>query len=284
MRVALVTCRAVPRLADDDRLLQGALESRGARAEPAIWDEAGVDWTRYDSVVVRSCWDYHHQPAAFVAWIRRLEEAGVPLWNPPEVLRWNLRKTYLRELETAGVPIVPTRFVMQRETPLDAVLSETGWDEVVVKPVVSASAHGTWRTSRRTLATDTVRHDRPSGGILVQPFLEEIRTTGEWSVCFFDGAFSHAVLKRPRAGDYRVQSDHGGTYAPGTPPAEVRAGAEAALRAANRRTLYARVDSCVVDGSFRLMELELLEPQLFLATDPAAPGRLAGAVIRAAQE
>jgi glutathione synthase/RimK-type ligase-like ATP-grasp enzyme len=284
VRVALATCRALPRLVEDDRLLQRALESRGVRAEPAVWDDAAVGWTELDAVVVRSCWDYHLQPEAFDAWIRRLEKDGVSLWNPPEVLRWNARKTYLRDLEAAGISIVPTRFIEQSDTGLEAVLDETGWDEVVVKPVVSASAYGTWRTSRATLARDLEndRRLRGSGEVLVQPFLPGIQADGEWSLCFFDDRFSHAVLKRPRPGDFRVQSDHGGIHLPAEPPAEVLACAKAALRAAGRRTVYARVDGCVVDDTFRLMELELLEPGLFLSTNPAAPDRLAEAVIRAA--
>jgi len=283
VRLALATCRAFPRLTDDDRLLQQALESRGIRAEPAIWDDAAVAWTGFDGVVVRSTWDYYHEPATFDGWIGRLERDGVALWNPPEVLRWSARKTYLRELEAAGIPIVPTRFI-DSKTPLEAVLSETGWDHVVVKPVVSASAHSTWRTSRATVAADVTRYRRllRTGEMLVQPFLKEIQTDGEWSLCFFGERFSHAVLKRPRPGDFRVQSDHGGIHEAAQVPAQVLSQAEAALNAAGRQTVYARVDGCMVSGTFRLMELELLEPGLFLSADPAAPGRLADALIAAA--
>jgi glutathione synthase/RimK-type ligase-like ATP-grasp enzyme len=285
VRVALATCRSVPDLAEDDRLLQRTLESRDVGAVPAIWDDDSIEWSGFDAVVIRSCWDYHLRTEAFSAWIGRLEAAGVRLWNPPGVLRWNLRKTYLAELESAGTPIVPTRFVLNGETPLEDVLDDAGWDEVVVKPVVSASAYGTWRTSRRTLRADLAVHEPPPGGVMVQPFLPEIQTAGEWSVIFLDGSFSHAVLKRPRAGDFRVQPDHGGVGLPGPPPARVLEQAEAVLRTAGRPTIYARVDGCVVDDTFRLMELELLEPVLYLATDPAAPGRLADAVLRvAAQE
>lgn len=281
--MALATSRALPRLVEDDRLLQSALGERGVAAEPTVWDDAEVAWSRFDAVVVRSCWDYHYRLAEFDAWIGRLEQGGVQLWNPPEVLRWNARKTYLRDLEAAGVPIVPTRFVEGGEAPLEAVLDEAGWDEVVVKPVVSASARDTWRASRASLATDGSRYRRllAAGPLMVQPFLPGIQTDGEWSLCFFGGAYSHAVLKRPGPGDFRVQANHGGIYSPEDAPAALVSQAEVGLRASGRRTLYARVDGCIVDGTFRLMELELLEPGLFLGSDPAAPGRLADAAVRA---
>jgi glutathione synthase/RimK-type ligase-like ATP-grasp enzyme len=282
-RVALVTCRAYPQLAQDDRLLRDALIARGVVAEPVVWDEAAVDWAGFDSVVVRSTWDYHLRADAFDAWIGGLEQKEVPLWNPPEVLRWNSRKTYLRELETAGIPTVPTRFVEQGGASLASVLQETGWDDVVVKPVVSASAYETWRASRATLADDAARYARllDEAAVMVQPFLPGIMTDGEWSLCFFAGQYSHAVLKRPRPGDFRVQADHGGEYAAAQPSPQLVAEAEKALRAAGRATLYARVDGCVMDGTFQLMELELLEPGLFLSTDAGAAARFADAVIRA---
>jgi glutathione synthase/RimK-type ligase-like ATP-grasp enzyme len=279
-KVALATSAAVPDLSPDDRLLLPALAALGILAEPAVWDDPDTSWERYDAVVVRSCWDYHHKADRFDRWTRRLEAAGFPLWNPPAVLRWNARKTYLRELADAGVPVVPTRFVESPGGPdLDAVLDEAGWREVVVKPVVSASAHETWRAERGCEA-DGERFRRLVGRmpVMVQPFLPEIEREGEWSFCFFGGEYSHAVLKRPRPGDFRVQADHGGVYRLADPAGALIEQAAAALGAAGSRTLYARVDGCVIRGELCLMELELLEPGLFLAVHPEAPGRFAAAI------
>ncbi len=286
VRIALATSSAHPRLSEDDRLLQGALEARGVRAEAAVWDDRGVPWTGFDAVVVRSCWDYHLRPGVFDDWIGSLERQRVPLWNPPGVLRWNSRKTYLRDLAAAGIPTVPTRFVEDGRVPLDSVLDESGWDEVVVKPVVSASAHETWRATRATLAADGARYRRlvSTGAIMVQPFVAGIQTDGEWSLCFFDGSYSHAVLKRPRPGDFRVQADHGGVYAAAEPDPAVVAQAAAALAAAPGGTVYARVDGFLEQGEFRLMELELLEPGMYLASAGAAAGRFADALIRAVDQ
>jgi len=286
VKLALATCRAHPNLADDDRLLRDALQVRGAVVLPAVWDEADIAWRDFDAVIVRSTWDYHLRAGAFDAWIDRLEREGVPVWNPPEVLRWNARKTYLKELEAAGIPTVPTRFIEEEGTSLEAILDEAGWDEVVVKPVVSASAHETWRASRASIAVDHVRYARllAGGPLMVQPFLPAIATEGEWSLCFFGGRYSHAVLKLPRAGDFRVQADHGGRYSAADAPAWLIEQADAALRASGWRTLYARVDGCVVEKVFQLMELELLEPGLFLSTYAGAADRFAEAVIRAVRQ
>jgi glutathione synthase/RimK-type ligase-like ATP-grasp enzyme len=282
-RVALATSAAVPDLAPDDRLLLPALAARAIQAEPAVWDDPELAWERYDAVVVRSCWDYHHKPDRFDRWTRRIEAAGVPLWNPPALLRWNARKTYLRELAGDGVPVVPTRFLESGAGPeLDAVLREAGWREAVVKPVVSASAHETWRAERgRPADGERFRELVGRMPVMVQPFLPEIEREGEWSFCFFGGEYSHAVLKRPRPGDFRVQSDHGGVYHPAEPPDELIEQARAALRAARSPTLYARVDGCLIEGELLLMELELLEPGLFLAMHPRAPERFADALASA---
>ena len=282
-RVALATSAAVPELSPDDRLLLPALAARGIRAEPVVWDDGGAAWRGYDAVVVRSCWDYHHKPERFDQWTRELEAAGVPLWNPPAVLRWNARKTYLRELAGAGVPVVPTRFVDRSTGPdLDEVLEDAGWSDVVVKPVVSASAHETWRAGRGSEGDgERFRRLVERMPVMVQPFLPEIEREGEWSFCFFGDQYSHAVLKRPRPGDFRVQSDHGGVYHLAEAGVSLVAQAAAALQAAGSPTLYARVDGCVIGDVLYLMELELLEPGLFLAVHPPAPDRFAAAIAAA---
>jgi glutathione synthase/RimK-type ligase-like ATP-grasp enzyme len=281
--VALATCAAVPELSPDDRLLLPALADKGVRAEPVVWDASDASWDSYEAVVVRSCWDYHVKADRFEQWTRHLEGSGIPLWNPPGLLRWNARKTYLGELAAAGVPVVPTRFVGSPDGPdLDAVLEDAGWHRAVVKPVVSASAHETWRAERgREEDGERFRRLNRRMPLMVQPFLPEIEREGEWSFCFFGGNYSHAVLKRPRPGDFRVQSDHGGVYHLAEPAGELVGQAAAALRAAGHPTLYARVDGCVLEGTLYLMELELIEPGLFLAVHPAAPARFAAAIAAA---
>lgn len=283
--VALVTYAALPELTPDDRWLLDALASRGVRAVPVIWDDPRVDWMAFRAVVIRSCWDYYLRHADFLAWVARLEAAAVPLWNPPSVLRWNAEKTYLCELARRGVSVIPTRLVERGEdVSLASVLDAQGWERAVVKPTISAAAHDTWCTSRASAVGDEPRFQGmlAAGRVLVQPFVEAVRDDGELSMLFFGGAFSHAVRKVPRSGDFRVQAEHGGTSEACEPSADVIAQAEAVLGAGlpgMRECLYARVDGCVVNGRFTLMELELLEPALFLGAHPAAPDRFAKALL-----
>lgn len=283
-RIALATHAGLPHLSGDDRLLLHALRGRGHDAEPAIWSAPNVDWSRYQAVVVRSCWDYHLRLEEFRSWVDALERADVALWNSPAVLRWNANKGYLRELEAAGVTVVPTRWI-DRADPRTLLehLAEAGWAEAVVKPTVSATAYETWRTSAADAGSDEARFRAlvTRGEVMLQPFLAEVVEAGEWSLVFLGGAFSHSVLKRPRAGDFRVQQDHGGTAVAAMSDPGIVAQARMILHAVPGDWIYARVDGCVVDGCLCLMELEMLEPALFLGTDGQASERLADAVERA---
>ena len=281
-RIALATQAALPDLYVDDRLLVPALAARGVHASAALWSDPSVDWTTFDAVVIRSCWDYHLRHDDFLAWMVRLERAGVSLWNPPAVIRWNAEKGYLRELGERGVRIVPTQWIERGSTTtLHEVLRDAGWDAAVVKPAISASAHETWRTSSDAAARDEARFRAlVSGGrVLVQPFMEAVVAAGEWSLVFLGGEFSHAMLKRAQAGDFRVQFEHGGSASLGDPGTHIVAQARRALHASARDSLYARVDGCVVDGEFVLMELELIEPLLFLGEHPDAADRFAVAMV-----
>jgi len=283
-RVALASQASLATLNDDDRLLIPALAARGVQASAAVWDDPSVDWTTFAAVVIRSCWDYHLRHDDFLAWVARLEHAGVAMWNPPAVIRWNAEKTYLRDLADRGVRVVSTRWIERNDAAtLRGVLRDAGWDRAVVKPAVSASAHETWQTSPESASDDEARFRAMvgRGRVLVQPFVDAVVSTGEWSLMFINGEFSHAMLKRARPGDFRVQSEHGGSATRGDPGAHVVEQARHALRAGLAgfgESLYARVDGCIIDGEFVLMELELIEPFLYLAEHPDAPGRFAAAL------
>jgi glutathione synthase/RimK-type ligase-like ATP-grasp enzyme len=281
--VALVTCAAHPDLSEDDRLLLPALRAVGFEPLARRWDDPDEPWNRHAAVVVRSCWDYHHRAAEFHAWLDRLETAGARVFNPVPILRWNADKRYLRDLASSGVEVVPTAWVDERqEGSLASLADARGWPRVVVKPSVSATAFETWRTGPEVTDDDEQRFRRLTGErpALVQPYLPEIEG-GELSLVFLAGQYSHAVLKRPRPGDFRVQADFGGTVESIRPDSSVVAAAARVLRAAPGETLYARVDLCLVAGRVQLMELELLEPALFFATESAAPARFAEALARA---
>ena len=281
-RVALATAVSVVPPSDDDLALAAALEVLGVETAIVPWDDAATDWTTFAAVVVRSCWDYHLEPDRFLGWVATLERRGIRIWNDPATIRWNHSKAYLGELAAAGVTTVPTRWIGRGEAePLTSVIEAAGWDDVVVKPAISASAHGTWRANRRGADREAdFRRLVEAGPVLVQPFMEVVQTLGEWSLCFIDGKYSHAVLKAPRTGDFRVQESWGGTSRVADPPPGLIAEARAVLAAGPPGTLYARVDGCVDAGRFHLMELELIEPYLFLARVPGAAALLASAVVR----
>lgn len=280
-RIALATWCDLPELSEDDQLLLEPLDQRGISAEPVAWDDAGIDWNQFDAVVVRSCWDYHLRHGDFVRWTESLERIGVPLWNSAPVLRWNSDKTYLRDLQNNGTPVVPTRWIEAGSgLTLADLMEETGWDDVVVKPTISASAHNTWRTSPARAAEDEPRFRALAArsALMLQPFVKEVATEGEWSLVFLGGTFSHAVMKRPRSGDFRVQPEHGGTVDPVEADAELINAAQSALQVIPGEWLYARVDGCLMNGRFCIMEVELIEPSLFLITAPGAPERAADAI------
>lgn len=279
-RIALATYAQLPQLDDDDRLLLAPLAALGLEAVPTVWDAPDAPWDEFAAVLVRSCWDYHRRLDEFLGWVARLETMGVPLWNPPALLRWNSHKRYLRDLGATGVATAPTRWLRRGE---DVVLAELlraeEWPDAVVKPAVSASAFGTWRASLVTAAQDQARLAEllAVGDVLVQPYLAEVRAPGEWSLLFYGGRYSHAVLKRPAAGDFRVQWEFGGSAVTAAPPARLVGDAERVLQLAPGKALYARVDGVEGGGSLILTELELIEPHLFLGWHRDAAARLARA-------
>jgi glutathione synthase/RimK-type ligase-like ATP-grasp enzyme len=281
--VALATYAGAPDLAPDDRLLAAALERLGVRAAPAVWSNPAIDWRLFDAVVIRSCWDYHRRHGEFVSWLDDLDASRCRVWNPTAMVRWNSHKRYLADLADRGIATVPTRLV-ERDSSVSAadVAREEGWARFVVKPAVSASAHET-----RAFATPLAAHDESviqrvvtSGDVLVQPFVDEITTDGELSLLFFDGEFSHAAIKRTRDGDFRVQSEHGGTVAPVDVAPAIVAAARESLDVLDEVPLYARADGIGDGESFRLMELELIEPNVFLAASPGSADRFARAIVR----
>jgi hypothetical protein len=236
-------------------------------------------------VVVRSCWDYFHRCGEFHAWLDRLETDRARVHNDTRILRWNADKAYLRDLDALGIPIIPTRWLEGgSQVSLGELRRDSGWAELVVKPTVSGGAHRTWRSTPDAESADDIRLAEmvDAGPVMVQPLVREIERDGEWSLVFFAGEYSHSVLKRPGSGDFRVQREHGGTLEPLEPAASVIAAAERAIAAipfGDAAPLYARVDGCIVNGALRLMELEVLEPELFLRCGPESAGRLAAALL-----
>jgi glutathione synthase/RimK-type ligase-like ATP-grasp enzyme len=246
-----------------------------------------VPWTEFESagdtdlVLPLVAWGHDLRLPEWLAFLDRAEANAWPLINPPRLLRWNSDKAYLAELGAKGIASVPTLEVDHlNEAALTAAHGVLGSSEVVIKPPVSAGAWGTYRLGPGEPVPNEVHGQR----MLVQPWLGAVLSEGEYSLIFFGGRFSHCVAKRPKAGDFRVQPDHGGTTEPAELPDGALALAEAALSAAPVPATYARVDLIRGDdGTLQLMEMELIEPALFLHCEPKAKARFADAILQAAR-
>jgi glutathione synthase/RimK-type ligase-like ATP-grasp enzyme len=277
-RIALANSADHAELHPHDLPLAAALQAAGLDPVAEVWTDPSVDWSSYDAVLLRSVWDYHVRYLEFTEWLGQLDKADVKVLNESDLIRWNADKRYLLELRERGVAIVPSQ--VAAGACLREVVAGLDGQQIVIKPTVSATAHHTIRGTAGSAELNRAMDDLPDDVYLVQPFQPEIQSEGEWSLIFLDGELSHAVLKHPAAGDYRVQNDFGGTAEVLDPPAAVLAGATTALAAANSRRspVYARVDGIVSNGRFLLMELELIEPYLFLPLAPDSATRFAAAV------
>ncbi len=236
----------------------------------------------YDLICPLVAWGYHNAFEAFRRTMDGLSRAGVTMLNPPGIVGWNADKRYLRDLAEAGVRIVPTVFADRLSDEIIARARGDFGHAVVLKPVISAGAKNTlvFRGDRLADAPADGKAAPPDGAAMIQPFMPAIQTEGEWSLLFFGGRFSHAVLKTPKSGDFRSQPDYDANLRALPPPAEARELAEAALDYVGRaQLLYARADMVRdAQGRFCLMELELIEPDLYLTYDPEAMMRFKDAV------
>ena len=260
---------------DEDALLSALLTEMGISHQIHPWSSPEVDWSSFTHVLIKSTWDYFDFYPEFLVWLDKLEALGVQVLNEVPTLRWNSSKTYLMEIEIQGFPCIAGKVLPKgSRLALDPLYTELGADTLVVKPLVSGGAKNTLKLARG--AGEDL--EKKIGGLLqeedflVQPYIEEIVKVGEYSLIFFNEKFSHAVLKTPAAADFRVQHYYGGTIQTLIPSDAMLSSAQALVDRFAKNTLYARVDGVEIDGVFHLMELELIEPYLFLGlSDQAIP-------------
>lgn len=285
-QIALITETERPELSESDRLLVAPLQQLGITAVPVPWDAADAHWHKYAALILRSCWLYHRQAERFREWIEWLQQQNISLWNPAPVVLWNMDKQYLRDLSERDVAVPPTVWLEKGETAeLPLILQQQQWQQAVIKPRISASAYNIWAASladspQQQLRFQTMLNEH---GVMVQQFVPEI-ANGEWSLVFFAGEYSHAALKTPAANNILVQQRFGGSTQAAVPSTKLVEQARFALQQAMKITqtavspLYARVDGVEVNGRFVLMELELIEPGLFLMLHTPAPELFATAI------
>jgi hypothetical protein len=276
-RCAFLTMDSLDGFVSDDELTYAPLRRLGWQVEAVSWRHAAVDWGRFEVVVIRSTWDYQQAPEQFIEVLGEIDRSGTRLENSLQLVRWNMRKTYLRDLEGRGITVAPTVWGADLGPVSESViLRALRAEEVVVKPVVSANADHTYRLTRGAAAWSDAAAAFEQRDYLAQPFLSSIVEEGEYSLFFFGGQFSHAVLKTPKSQDFRVQEEHGGLItAVQAGPALTHAG-DSVMSALAFVPLYARVDLARLDGGqLALMELELIEPALYFRMAEGSPERFA---------
>jgi glutathione synthase/RimK-type ligase-like ATP-grasp enzyme len=274
-RVTLLTGAEMPVPDGETALLAATLDRSGMDARIVAWSDEAAIADPGDLVVIRSTWDYTVRPDTFLATLARWQ---APLWNPRPVIEANLRKRYLVELADAGVPVVPTRLLTAGDT-LGTVTTPDG--RIVLKPEIAAGSDGIGLFDvddpRAAVHLESLF---ARGDVLLQPYLPSVQD-GERSLMYLGGSLSHAVRKVPADGDFRVQSEYGGVTTRYIPSAAERRVAEAALAEVGADLLYARGDLVPTAGGPLLMELELIEPDLFLTYADGAMERFAEVIASA---
>lgn len=280
MRVVLATCLAWPDLLDSDLMLRHALERRGHSVAVAPWNGPIAPFLEGDITVLRACWDYHEDPATFLGWLDVLQDRGVVIRNTPEMVRWNFDKSYLIALADAGLRVPRTILVDPRDpASIQAALDSQGWEEAILKPISGQSGFNVKKIQRsRPDLWDgaAIRTDRA----LVQEFQSDIGILGETTLTFFDGGFSHAVRRVIADGEWRANSQYGARVEPVVVAPDIISQAQTALAAMPGKPVYARVDGLIRGDELTVMEVELIEPGLYLNLAPGADDRFAEAIER----
>jgi glutathione synthase/RimK-type ligase-like ATP-grasp enzyme len=260
---------------DEDKLLSGILTELEVSHEIQAWSDPKVDWSSFSHLLIKSTWDYFDFYPQFLQWIEKVKALGIPVLNDLDTIRWNSSKEYLLEIESKGFPTIAGLMLEKGSKPaLEQIQEKVKSDILVVKPLISGGAKNTLKIPVSEWANfeEQVTQLLKEEAFLAQPFVKEVAEVGEYSLVFFNQQFSHAVLKTPAKSDFRVQHYFGGTIQEIQPDSSLLDSAQKLINAFGKGTLYGRVDGVLIDGIFHLMELELIEPYLFLGlSDKAIP-------------
>jgi len=280
-RCAFLTMGEVDGWAIDSDLSFAPLQELGWQTEWLPWRSAGMDWDDYDAVYIAAPWDYPQDPERFVQVLESIDRSTAVLVNDLSLVRWTIPKTYLRDLEARGGDIVPSLWYEDFAPGMpETLFAATGTDKIIVKPVVSTNATDTFLLSPGVHAdtVTTLQRTFHKRAFVVQPFIESIQREGEFSLFYFGNQYSHAIRKTPKARDFRVQEEHGAEIVAVEPEARLLQAAERLLALVSPTPVYVRCDFVRgSDGRFLLMELELIEPSMYLRMHKDAPRRFAEA-------
>jgi glutathione synthase/RimK-type ligase-like ATP-grasp enzyme len=282
MKIGILTCARLPELLESDQKLIPLFAKENIAAKAVIWDDESVDWTEFDYLIFRNTWDYYQKEIAFNLWLDKIESLGIKTLNPISIIQKNKHKFYLKELENEGISILPTIFLEKNSTSNLQNLIPESWEKIVIKPAFSAGSYLTKlidRSQLESIQTEFKEHFETKD-FLLQEFRPEIKELGETSFIFFDEKFSHAVNKKPVENDFRVQIQYGGKYTLIQPNDDLLQQAELVLSKIPEKLLYARVDGIVIENKLHLMEIELIEPDLYFDLADGARERFVEAFLR----
>jgi len=281
MKIAILTCSKFPDLAPRDEHLPALFAQKKVHTDNVTWNAPDIDWRAWDGLLFRSVWDYHLLNNEFNQWLNHIEQLQVKALNPIKLIKENQHKFYLKELRAKGVEIVPTIFIDKTEKFSLSVIENHPWQQAVIKPAVSCGSYLTTLFNCRDwqLVETEYQAIAATSDLLLQPYMPEVIEIGELSLIFFNRKYSHAVIKRATDGEFRVQAFFGGQHESITPEKSIIETAENIISLIEGPLLYARVDGLIKNGKFILMELEMLEPDLFFDADIESSNRYVDAAI-----
>lgn len=281
MRIALLSIEDLSDFVADDELVVEPLLRLGHVAEFVPW-RAAIEWREYDGVVIRTTWDYQNHLPAFIGVLQEIERQ-TRLANPLEIVKWNAdKKNYLQDIKKRGGKIVPTIWSDSKidSGQIEAWFEQLQNDEIVIKPTIGANAQHAFRLNRDAVDAEELNKVFAQRPYMVQPFMRGIVEEGEFSLFYFNGEYSHTILKTPKAGDFRVQEEHGGLIRATNPPAHLSATGAKIMQFISPTPLYARIDFVRTEDEFAVVELELIEPSMYLREAAHAPQMFAHAIDR----
>jgi glutathione synthase/RimK-type ligase-like ATP-grasp enzyme len=282
MKIAILTCTKLPELNPEDQKIIPELAKYNIEATAVIWSDKNINWTDFDYLIFRNTWDYFERETEFNIWLDHIEKLGIKTLNPIQVIKKNIHKFYLRELQLQGIPILPTIFIDKtNELDLGEIIP-SHWKKAVIKPAFSAGSYLTevFEIEDITAINEKFAPIARDKELLLQEFAPQIQSIGETSFIFLNKQFSHAVNKKPVDGDFRVQSLFGGKYNLVQPSQKLILQAQKVVDTFTENLLYARVDGIIIDDTLNLMEIECIEPDLYFNLSENSLDRFVAEIVK----
>lgn len=282
-RIGIITSEEQAELLEYDRAIINMLSEKDIHAEPIVWDKPHKQWESYDMLLLRTAWGYHLKHDEFRKLMKYFDKNKLKIWNPASIILDNMHKYYLKNLIAEGFDVIPTLFLEPDDFDnITNIAENTGWDRFVLKPAISANAQNTYVLSdaNQIRKSDNITESFIGKQFLIQKFMSEITTEGEWSNIFFSNGYSYSILKVPQKGDYRVQRDYGGNYYNLKPHSIVYESAKKIADFYMDKCLYVRVDGVLSNERFYVMEVEMIEPDLYMNIAPEAKEPFVDAIMQ----